>query len=64
MNSEADIVEVTVMEFFERRSLFDVFMLVQSLFLPDFLFYGGNTEINNVQDYHLYMQQVNSLHHF
>ena len=35
-----------------------MFLLVQSLFLTDFLFYGRNTEINNGQDYHLYKQQV------
>ena len=33
LKSEADVVEVTVMEFFlERRSQLDVFVLVQSLF--------------------------------
>ena len=38
--------------------------VVQSLFLRHFLIYGRNTEINNGQDYHLYRQQVNALHHF
>ena len=50
--------------FIERISQLDVFVLVQSLFQTDFLFYGRNIEINNGQDYHLYRQQANSLHHF
>ena len=33
-----DIIEVTVMEVLERRSQLDVFMLVESLFLTNFLF--------------------------
>ena len=64
MQSEPDIVEVTVMEVLERISQLDVFMLVQSRFLTNFLVYGRNTVINNIQDYHLYRRQVNSLHHF
>ena len=55
---------MTVMEVLERRSQLDVFVLVQSLLRTDFLFYGRNTEINNGQDYHVYRQQVNSLHYF
>ena len=45
LKSEADIGEVTVME--ERRSQLDVFVLVQSLLLTDFLFLARNIEINN-----------------
>ena len=81
MKSEADILEVTVIEVFREEksvnnnniclksniqtssvdyqprelthacSIIDMFVLVHSLFLTDFLFYGRNTE-------------VNSLHHF
>ena len=64
MKSEADIIEVTVMEVFRGEKSVVVFILVQSRFLTDFLFYGRNTKINNIQDYHLYRQHVNSLHHF
>ena len=43
LKSEADIIEVTVMDVLERKSQLDVFRLVQSQFLMD-LFYSRNTE--------------------
>ena len=43
LKSEADIVEVTVMEVYREEK--SVFVLVQSLFQTDFLFYGRNIEI-------------------
>ena len=66
LKSEADIVEVTVMEVYrEEKSVRRVRAgSKSSRFQTDFLFYGRNIEINNGQDYHLYRQQANSLHHF
>ena len=61
LKSEADIVEVTVMEVFRDKSVRRA--RAGSKSVSDRLFYGRNIEINNGHDHHLSRQQVNSLHH-